>query len=114
MSETPAPVQHLVLFRFPEALSDDDVLAMRRQIAAWVGAVPGLRRVRFGRDVSGRSQGHQVSLLTEFASAGDLAAYFPHPLHQVFARWVADRRAQLLAFDYPLTEETMLLEPPPG
>jgi len=114
MEPAPVPVQHLVLFRFPAPPTDAEVADMRGQIAAWVGAVPGLRRVRFGRDVSGRSQGHQVGLLTEFESAQALQAYFPHPLHQVFARWVADHGCVVLAFDHPLDGSTVLLEPASG
>ncbi len=114
MSDPPVAVQHIVLFRFPHPLSDDDVDAMRRQIRGWIGTIDGLRRVRFGADVSGRSQGHQVGLLTEFDSAEQLEAYFPHPAHQSFARWVAHRECVVLAFDHPLTDETVLLEPPGG
>lgn len=114
MAAPAVPVQHIVLFRFPQALTAADIATMRRQIAAWVGAIPGLTRVRFGEDVSGRSQGHQVGLLTEFDSADALQAYFPHPLHQVFARWVADRGGAVLALDYPLTALSSLLEPASG
>ncbi len=104
------PIQHLVLFRLPEAPGPEVEAEMRRQIASWVGVVPGLRRLRFGADIGGRAEGYQFGLLTEFESAEALAAYVPHPLHAAFLEWVSARPFEVLRFDYPLTAETSLLE----
>ncbi|HUY98466.1 MAG TPA: Dabb family protein [Verrucomicrobiae bacterium] len=111
MAKAATPVQHLVLFRFPVRLGAVEVAQMRQQIAAWIGTIDGLRRVRFGADVSGRSLGHELGLMIEFDGAEQLAAYLPHPLHQQFATWVAERGGVVLAFDLPLTPDTVLLEP---
>ncbi len=108
------PVQHLVLFRFPGTPGPEVEVEMRRQIATWVGAVPGLRRLRFGADVGGRAEGYQYGLLTEFDDAQALAAYLPHPLHQAFLEWMGARPVEVLRFDYPLTAQTALLEPDRG
>ncbi len=105
-------VQHLVLFRFREEPGPDVEEEMRRQIAAWAGAVPGLRRLRFGRDVGGRADGYQFGLLTEFVDQAALQAYLGHPLHLPFLAWVTARPIDVLRFDYALTAETGLLEPP--
>jgi hypothetical protein len=104
------PVQHLVLFRLREQPGPEVEEEMRRQISSWVGVIPGLRRLRFGADVGGRSQGYQFCLLTEFDDAESLAAYVPHPLHQAFLDWVLERPFDVLRFDYPLTKETSLWE----
>jgi hypothetical protein len=83
---------------------------MRRQISQWAGVIPGLRRLRFGRDVGGRADGYQFGLFTEFSDAGALSAYMSHPLHQSFLNWVRERPFDLIRFDYPLTAETSLVE----
>ena len=104
------PVQHLVLFRLAEPPGPEVEEEMRRQISIWAGAIPGLRRLRFGADTGGRAAGYQFCLLTEFEDAEALAAYLPHPLHAAFLRWVQDRPFEVLRFDYPLDERTSLLE----
>ncbi|MGH9070386.1 MAG: Dabb family protein [Acidimicrobiales bacterium] len=105
-------LQHLVLFRWPATPGPEIEAEMRRRISSWVGVIPGLRRLRFGADIGGRAQGYQFGLLTEFSDAEALAAYVPHPLHKDFLEWVLAHPCEVLRFDYPLTAETSLLEPP--
>ncbi|HEY6538076.1 MAG TPA: Dabb family protein [Candidatus Dormibacteraeota bacterium] len=107
----PAPVQHLVLFRLREPAGDEVESEMRRQIGQWAG-LPGLLRLRFGRDILGRADGYQFCLFTEFTDPDAYAAYVAHPLHQSFLAWVLERPFDLIRFDYPLVEGvTSLLEP---
>jgi hypothetical protein len=106
------PVQHLVFFRLPVEPRPEVEEEMRRQILLWVGTIPGLRRLRFGRETGGHAGGYQFGLLTEFSDSQSLAAYLPHPLHQSFLAWVQARPFELIRFDYPLTDKTSLLEPP--
>src|ERR1039458_6783792 len=58
-SRHPAPV----LFRLAEHPGLEVEEEMRRQIVQWVG-IPGLRRLRFGRDTLGRAEGYQFGLRT--------------------------------------------------
>jgi hypothetical protein len=95
------PIQHLVLFRLREEAGPDVEEEMRRQIARWVG-LPGLLRLRFGRDTLERADGYQFGLYTEFSDAAAYAAYQVHPLHQSFLAWVLERPFDVLRFDYPL------------
>ncbi len=104
------PVQHLVLFRLPAPAGPEVEAEMRRQIAAWAGVIPGLRRLRFGADTGGRARGYQFALLTEFDDQAAMDAYVPHPLHAAFLQWVVDRQFEVLRFDYPLDGATSLLE----
>jgi hypothetical protein len=103
-------VQHLVLFRLPTAPGPEVEAEMRRQIAAWAGVIPGLRRLRFGADTGGRALGYQFALLTEFDDQAAMDAYVTHPLHAAFLQWVVDRHFEVLRFDYPLDEDTSLFE----
>ncbi|MGA7087529.1 MAG: Dabb family protein [Candidatus Dormiibacterota bacterium] len=108
------PVQHLVLFRWPGDPEPQLEAEMRRQISEWIGVIPGLLRLRFGRDVGGRADGFQFGLLTEFSDAPALSAYLAHPVHQSFLNWVRERPFDVIRFDYPLTPETSLFEPRGG
>jgi hypothetical protein len=108
------PVQHLVLFRWPGEPEPQVEEEMRRQISEWPGVIPGLLRLRFGRDVGGRAEGYQFGLLTEFIDEEALSAYVTHPVHQSFLNWVRERPFDVIRFDYPLTSETSLLEQPKG
>lgn len=107
----PGPIQHLVLFRLAQDPGAEVEAEMRRQISLWVDAIPGLRRLRFGRDTLGRADGYQFGLLTEFTDPATYAAYLVHPLHQSFLAWVKPRHFEVIRFDYPLTAQTSLLEP---
>jgi hypothetical protein len=102
-------LQHVVLFSYPEDLSPDDAAEMRRQIESWPGSIPGIRALRFGTDITGaRTRGYQYLLYMEFDDEDTLRAYQGHPVHQHFLQWIIDHSCTPLAFDYHLTDQTVL------
>ena len=103
-------VQHVVLFKFPGELTADEERWMFDIVGSWPKEIPGFTRLRLGKDVGGRSGGFDYLLLTEFESDAAMQAYFPHPRHQEFAKWVADMQAEVLRNDYGLDDSTSLLE----
>jgi len=105
-----ARVQHVVLLKFPRELTADEERWMFDVVGAWPKEIPGVTRLRLGKDVGGRAGGYEYLLLTEFESAEAMEAYFPHPKHQEFASWVADMRTDVLRNDYALDESTSLFE----
>ena len=80
-------------------------------VGRWPAEIPGMTKVRVGRDVGGRSLGYDYLLLTEFEDEDAMAAYFPHPAHTAFGDWVAEMRCEVLRVDYALDEATQLLGP---
>jgi heme-degrading monooxygenase HmoA len=101
-------LQHIVLFSYPEELSDEDATEMRRQVQEWPSAIPGFRALRFGRDLTdARTRGYQYLLYTEFDDVDALHAYQQHPVHQEFLAWVTAHECTPLAFDYHLDDETV-------
>jgi hypothetical protein len=103
-------LQHVVLFSFPTDLDAGDAAEMRRQIESWPGVIPGIRALRFGSDLTGeRTRGYQYLLFMEFDDQDTLRAYQGHPVHQQFLRWVLDHSCTPLAFDYHLTDQTVLV-----
>jgi len=104
-------VQHIVLFRFPQPLTEDEERWMRDQIRRWPSEIGGLTKLRLGTDVTGaRNRGYQYLLFTEFETNDRLQQYFPHPVHRVFGDWVAEKKCEVLAFDYPLSDQTVVFE----
>ena len=103
-------LQHIVLFSFPEELSETDASDMRSQVAAWPTAIGGMTRLRFGSDLTGaRTNGYSRLLCMEFAGSEELKAYQQHPVHQAFHRWLMERRCTPLGFDYFLDTDTVLM-----
>ncbi|HET6876353.1 MAG TPA: Dabb family protein [Jatrophihabitans sp.] len=103
-------LQHVVLFSFPAEPTAEQAEEMRAQITGWVGVIPGIRALRFGEDITkARTRGYQFLLYMEFDTADDLRTYQAHPVHQQFLAWVIDNDITPLAFDYHLTDETVLL-----
>ncbi|MFN2450898.1 MAG: Dabb family protein [Candidatus Dormibacteria bacterium] len=106
-------LQHVVLFSFPDELSEEDAADMRAQVAAWPEKIGGMSRLRFGHDLSGaRTNGYSRLLYMEFAGTDELKQYQQHAVHQAFHRWILERRCNPLAFDYFLDPDTVLLPEP--
>ena len=101
-------MQHVVLFKFPQALSADEERFMFDIVARWPAEIPGFVKLRLGKDVGGRSGGYEYLLLTEFEDEERMTEYFPHPLHTEFGDWVAEMQCEVLRVDFPLHEGTQL------
>ena len=103
-------LQHVVLFSFPQELSDADDADMRAQVASWPDAIGGMTRLRFGADLTGaRTRGYSRLLYMEFAGQPELKQYQQHPVHQAFNTWVMERNCTPLAFDFELDQDTLLI-----
>jgi hypothetical protein len=102
-------VQHVVLFAFAEDLSAADEKDMRDQVESWPGEIGQINLIRLGKDITGeRTRGHQYLLYTEFDSVDLLHRYQQHPVHQKFLSWVLDHDCTPLAFDYELSQDTVI------
>jgi hypothetical protein len=103
-------LQHIVLFAFPDDLSDEDSDDMRAQVASFPSAIGGMSRLRFGSDLSGeRTRGYSRLMYMEFPGTAELVTYQQHPVHQAFQRWLVDRHCTPLAFDYYIDSDTVLV-----
>jgi hypothetical protein len=105
-------LQHIVLFAFPQELSDEDYVDMTAQIASWPVEIGGMSKVRFGADLTGaRTRGYSRLLFMEFAGTEELVRYQQHPVHKAFHSWIMERHCTPLAFDYFLDADTVLMSP---
>lgn len=105
-----ARAQHVVLFKFAEELSAEDEKEMFERIRKWPDSIAGFAGLRFGRDVSGRSDGYDYLLLTEFEDEQAHQAYYSQPAHSAFSEWVFNHDVEVIRVDYPLTKETLMVE----
>jgi hypothetical protein len=104
--------QHVVLFKFPKALTREEEAELLRQVGAWPREIDvEFLTLRFGADVSGRARGYQYSLFSEFETEERMKAYQAHPVHQAFGAWVYARDCEVLAFDYAVDEATRITGP---
>jgi hypothetical protein len=95
--------EHVVLIKFPEEITPAERAWMDGLIGSWPEAIGGMESLRWGWDVSGRSRGYQFGIVIAFVSEEAAQHYHPHPRHQEFAKWVAGKGAEVLAFDFPVT-----------
>jgi len=103
-------LQHVVLFSFPSDPTAEQDADIRRYIAEWPDAIPGIRALRFGDALfTERTRNYQYLLYMEFDSVDDLRSYQGHPVHQKFLSWVNDSGITPLAFDYHLDADTVLV-----
>jgi hypothetical protein len=102
-------VQHVVLFKFPRALSAEEEREMFEHVRGWPGSISGFTGLRFGRDVSGRSGGFDYLLLTEFESEEAHQAYYSQPAHVAFSDWVFNLGCEVIRIDYSLNDRTLMV-----
>ncbi|HEX6261670.1 MAG TPA: Dabb family protein [Actinomycetota bacterium] len=101
--------QHVVLFKFARPLSEDEEREMFDRVRAWPETIPGFTGLRLGRDVSGRNEGYEYLLLTEFESEEAHQAYYSQPAHTSFSEWVFSRDCEVIRVDYPLDDRNLIV-----
>ena len=107
---TDAPLQHIVLMKFPEELTAEEDAELRAMVASWPDEIGTMTELRLGADLTGeRSRGYHYLLVTVFPDADTLAAYVAHPVHQKLVRFLDERRCERLAFDYYLDASARLV-----
>ncbi len=93
-------VEHMVLFKLHEGVSEADKQAMLEGLRALPGQIVGIEHLACGEDFSGRSQGYHIGLIVRFASRDFLEQYGPHPAHQEFVTRFKSLWADVLALDF--------------
>ena len=100
--------QHVVLFKFPKELSEEEEKEMFERVREWPETIPGFTGLRLGKDVGGRNGGFAYLLLTEFESEEAHQAYYSHPDHVAFSEWIAERKPEVIRNDYALGPDNLI------
>jgi hypothetical protein len=91
-------VRHVVLFRFVDGLTPEQVAAIEDGLAALPGLIPEVRSYRFGRDLGLNDRNAGFGVVAEFDSVDDFVTYRDHPEHRAFiARCIEPAVAERVA-----------------
>jgi heme-degrading monooxygenase HmoA len=95
-------LRHLVLYKFKDDLSGEQVQEVIDAFAALPGKIDVIAGFEHGRNVSpeGKSEGLTHCFVVTFRSEQDRDAYLEHPAHEEYVKIVRDRREKVVVFDY--------------
>jgi lysophospholipase L1-like esterase len=95
-------MRHVVLFKFKEATTPEQVKSIEQAFAALPAQIDTIIDFEFGTDVSveGKSKGFTHCFLVTFGDEAGRAVYLPHPAHDAFVKLVVPHIEDVLVFDY--------------
>jgi len=94
-------IEHVVLFRWTEAASEEAKDKIMAELRNLKGKIPGIVDLSCGANFCDRSQGYTHGLVVRFTDRAALQAYGPHPEHQrVVQNLIKPIAADILALDY--------------
>ena len=95
-------LRHVVLFKFKDGTTDEQVQQIEEAFCALPGKVDEICALEWGTDVSVEnvSQGFTHCFLVTFLSEADRAVYLPHPEHKAFGTVLRPHLDKVLVVDY--------------
>jgi hypothetical protein len=72
-------IRHVVVFRWNDSVTDEQLAAMSAALDALPGAIPEIVSYRHGRDLGIGAGNFQYSITADFADADGFATYRDHP-----------------------------------
>jgi len=100
--------EHLVSFKFNQAITSRKQEEFIRQLLAFKGQIPGIIDLTAGLNVTEETDnihGYTLGLRVTFTDQEALRSYGPHPLHQQFVQALDGLLDEVIVVDYPITEE---------
>jgi len=96
-------IRHVVLFRWKEGVTADDVAEVSASLATLPALIPEIREFQFGSDLGILEGNADYAVAALFDSAADMLAYRNHPDHVAFMTQVlAPRLDQRTAVQFDL------------
>ncbi|WP_338472451.1 Dabb family protein [Niallia sp. XMNu-256] len=74
-------IEHIVLIKFKNQLSDEQLNGLIERTMALKDFIPGIIDIQQGRDFSNRSKGYEIGLTVRFENQIALENYDSHPKH---------------------------------
>lgn len=95
-------VRHVVLFKFKDGASPDQVRAIEEGFAELPGKIDAIRDFEWGTDMSTENlaQGYTHCFVVTFADAAGRDAYVPHPAHKEFVELLGPHLDKVLVIDF--------------
>ncbi len=102
--DTHAPVRHVVVFRYKDALSAADIERIRAAFCALPKLIPGITALEHGVNNSPEGLNKRLTHVFQltFTDAAARDTYLPHPAHAAFGALLGelDALADLFVVDY--------------
>ncbi|HEX2690223.1 MAG TPA: Dabb family protein [Kofleriaceae bacterium] len=97
-------VRHILLLQQRPEATTADIEACRVALTALVGVVPGLMNCHWGQNIAPeeRRAGYTHGFSMDFVDGDSLAAYGPHPQHQVAVAKIRATFDRVIVFDLML------------
>lgn len=97
-------IRHVVMFRWADGVTEDQVAELEKHLAAVPGKIPVLRSYKYGADLRLNEGNFDYAIVADLDSTEDFVAYRDHPDHvalvkDVIKPLVADRAAAQFALD---------------
>lgn len=101
-SEAGKTLRHVVLFKFKDEVTKEQVQEVVDAFAALPSKIPTITGFEWGTDVSveGKAEGFTHAFVVTFATAKDRDDYIPHAAHGEFVKLVGPRLDKVLVFDF--------------
>ena len=95
-------LRHVVLFKFKDGTSADQITAYEEAFAGLAGKIPQIRDFEWGLNNSpeGLNKGFTHCFFVSFKSEEDRAVYLPHPDHKAFVSLIGPSVDDVLVVDY--------------
>ncbi|CAJ2649994.1 pop3 peptide [Trifolium pratense] len=105
MAEVKGIVKHIVLAKFKDEISEEQIDELIKGFANLVNLIPQMKSFHWGKDVSAENlhQGFTHVFETTFESVEAIAEYTAHPSHVEYANLFVASSDKLLAVDYKPT-----------
>ena len=99
-------LRHVVLFKFKDGTSPEDIAKVEKAFAALPGKIPQIAGFEWGTDcsVENLSQGFTHCFVLTFKSEKDRDEYLPHPEHKAFGKVLGPHLDKVLVVDYVVRE----------
>ncbi len=95
-------LRHVVLFKFKESATAEDIAKIEQTFAALPGKIPQIKSYEWGTNNSpeGLDKGFTHCFFLTFDSEEDRAIYLPHPDHKAFGGELGPHLDDVLVLDY--------------
>lgn len=98
-------IRHVVMFRWDESVTDEQLVAMSAALDALPGAIAEIVAYRHGRDLGIGATNFQYAVTADFADTDNFATYRDHPEHQRFiAEHITGRVAERSAVQFEYSD----------
>ena len=101
-SDSGPELRHVVLFKFKDSTSAEDVDRIVKAFTALPSKIPVIKSIEWGTNNSpeGLNKGLTHCFLLTFNSEEDRDAYLPHPEHKAFGQIAGPHIADVTVVDY--------------